>query len=220
MRKLSILLSALLLAGTLSANAFDPQSLLNKLGGASQNEESGSKKSDIAGALGGVLNSFVANDKFSIDDIVGEWTYASPAVSFESDNALQKIGGAGAASVAESKLEPYYKRLKLNSTTLTVDAEHNFTLKLGVASLKGTIEKDENDALIFNFNAFGKISLGKAYAHATKANDTLNLTFDATRLVQILTQISSKLNNGTLNTLSTLLNSYDGIYIGFKLNSK
>lgn len=220
MRKLSTLLAAVLFAGTFSANAFDPQSLLEKLGNTSQSEETSSSKKDIAGALSGVLNSFVANDKFSIDDIVGEWTYASPAVSFESDNALQKIGGAGAASVAEGKLEPYYKRLKLNATTLTVDAEHNFTMKLGVATLKGTVEKDENNALIFKFNAFGKISLGKAGAHATKSGNTLTLTFDASRLVQILTQISSKLNNSTLTTLSTMLNSYDGIFIGFKLNSK
>ena len=89
---------------------------------------------------------------------------------------------------------------------------------MGLLVLKGTVEKDEEDnGLVFNFNAFGKISLGKVKANATKAGKTLNLTFDATRLIQMLTKISSKLNIKTLSTLSTILNNYDGIYIGYKL---
>ena len=118
----------------------------------------------------------------------------------------------------EDKLAPYYKTLGLTRTSLTVDAEHNFTMKLGVAQLKGTIEKDdESGNLIFAFNAFGKVSLGKVSAHATKAGSTLNLTFDATRLVQILTKVAGVLNNATLKAVTDLVNSYDGIYMGFKL---
>ena len=162
----------------------------------------------------------VANDKFSVDDLVGDWSYGSPAVSFQSDNALKKIGGAGAATAVENKLAPYYKTIGLDKTTLTVDAEHNFSMKLGVAQLKGTIEKAEDGSLVFAFNAFGKISLGKVSAHATKAGSTLNLTFDATRLIQILTKVAGVLNNSTLKAVTDLVNSYDGIYIGFKLKKQ
>lgn len=161
----------------------------------------------------------LANDKFTVDDLVGSWSYDSPAVSFESDNALKKIGGAGAATAVESKLAPYYKTLGLNKTTLTVDTEHNFVMKLGVAQLKGTVEKGEDGSLVFAFNAFGKINLGKVSAHATKVGSTLNLTFDATRLIQILTKVAGVLNNSTLKTVTDLINSYDGIYMGFKLKA-
>ncbi len=37
------------------------------------------------------------------------------------------------------------------------------------------------------------------------------------KLVQILTKVSSAVNVKTLTTLSQLLSSYEGIYMGFKL---
>lgn len=229
MKILPFLLGALLTCATAQASTFDPKDILNHLRGDSTStsgDNKGSGDSDggaggILGAIGSFVNNAVANKNFSVDDLVGSWSYTSPAVSFQSDNALKKIGGAGAATAVEEKLEPYYKRLGFNRTSLEVDAEHNFTLKMGVLTLKGTIEKDEEDQmLVFHFNAFGKVSLGSVKANATKAGSTLNLTFDATRMVQILTKVSSVLNSSALNTLTTLLNSYDGIYMGFKLKAE
>lgn len=217
-----IILSALAASVAASASAFNPKDLLGNLGklnGDSTTTTGDSQSTGgVLGSLGSLIGNVVANNKFSVDDLVGTWSYSSPAVSFQSENALMKIGGAGAATAVENQLAPYYQRLGFTNTSLTVDADHNFTLKMGLLVLKGTVEKDEEDnGLVFNFNAFGKISLGKVKANATKAGKTLNLTFDATRLIQMLTRISSKLNIKTLSTLSTLLNNYDGIYIGYKL---
>ncbi len=193
-----LIFSLLTLFIVISAQAFDPKDL-----------------------IGGLINKATASSKFTIDDLKGTWTYDSPAVSFESDNVLKSIGGAGAAAAVEEKLKPYYQKLGFTKTTLTVDEEHNFSLKLGLLILKGKVEKDESgENLVFSFNAIGSKSLGKVNAKATKSGDTLNLTFDATRLIQILTKISSKLNIKSLNTLSSILNSYEGIYIGFKMKSK
>lgn len=217
-----IILSALAASVAASASAFDPKDLLGNLGKLNGDTTTATGDSQstggVLGSLGSLIGNVVANNKFSIDDLVGTWSYSSPAVSFQSENALMKIGGAGAATAVENQLAPYYQRLGFTNTSLTVDADHNFTLKMGLLVLKGTVEKDEEDnGLVFNFNAFGKISLGKVKANATKAGKTLNLTFDATRLIQMLTKISSKLNIKTLSTLSTILNNYDGIYIGYKL---
>lgn len=217
-----IILSALAASVAASASAFNPKDLLGNLGklnGDSTTTTGDSQSTGgVLGSLGSLIGNVVANNKFSVDDLVGTWSYSSPAVSFQSENALMKIGGAGAATAVENQLAPYYQRLGFTNTSLTVDADHNFTLKMGLLVLKGTVEKDEEDnGLVFNFNAFGKISLGKVKANATKAGKTLNLTFDATRLIQMLTRISSKLNIKTLSTLSTILNNYDGIYIGYKL---
>ena len=218
-----IIISALALAIAASASAFDPKDLLGKLKGDTTSTTSSSSSDDtnsggILGAIGGLISNVTANNKFSVDDIVGTWNYTSPAVSFESDNALMKIGGAGAATAVEEKLSPYYNQLGFNKTVLTVEADHSFTMKLGLLSLKGTIEKDETDnGLVFNFSAFGKISLGQVKALPTPSGSTLNLTFDATRLIEILTKISSTLNISTLKTVTSLLDNYDGIYMGFKL---
>ena len=49
-----------------------------------------------------------------------------------------------------------------------------------------------------------------------KSGSTLNLTFDATKLVQILTKVSSAVNVKTLTTLSQLLSSYEGHIYGLQ----
>ncbi len=218
MKFITLCIAAIVSLSSMTAQAQSLKDILGGLAGSSDSTKTSS--SNPLGALGSVLGNVLANDKFTVDDIVGSWNYSSPAVSFQSDNALKKIGGAGAATAVENKLAPYYKTIGLTSTTLTVDADHNFTMKLGVAQLKGTIEKAEDGGLVFAFNAFGKIGLGKVSAHATKAGSTLNLTFDATKLIQILTKVAGVLNNTTLKAVTDLVNSYDGIYIGFKLNKQ
>lgn len=197
------------------------QTLKDILGGlagaAAKNDSAGS--SNPLGQLGSVISGFVASDKFTLDELEGTWKYEAPSVSFESENALKKAGGAAASAAVEKKLEPYYVKLRLNATTLTVDSLHNFDMKLGVARLKGTVEKTDDGQLIFNFKALGKINLGKMSAHAKKAGGTLYLTFDSTRLVQILTLVGGRLNISTLNAITSLLNSYEGVYLGFRLKS-
>lgn len=178
----------------------------------------GSGDSDAGSAIGNFINNTIANNKFTIDDLTGDWKYKSPAVSFESGNVLQDIGGSAAATALEGLLDPYYRRLGFNRTTLSVDAEHNFTLKLGLVTLKGKIDKDEDNRLLFSFNAFGRVPLGTLAANATKAGDVVNVTFDAEKLINILNKVSGTLNNATLTTLTNLLNSYDGVFIGFKFN--
>ncbi len=221
--KLRHIALALILAAAFSASYASeaPRDILGQLGNALGNRGNTGESTDgdngVLGTIGSFINNTIANNNFTIDDLVGSWNYTSPAVSFKTDNAFQNIGGAAAATAIEDQLEPHYRRLGFNRTSLEVDADHNFTLKLGLVQLKGKVEKDENDQLIFNFSAFGRVSLGKVTANATKAGKTLNLTFDATRLINILNKVAGAVNNTALSTLSSLLNSYDGLYIGFKL---
>lgn len=174
----------------------------------------------ILGALGSTLGNIIATDKFKAEDLVGTWNYKAPAVAFQSENILKKAGGAAAATTIENKLAPYYSKLGLTRTTITVDQDLNFTMKFGVVTLSGTVSKDENNHLVFAFSAFGKVSLGKMTASATKVGDTLNLTFDATKLIQLLTKVAGVIHNQTLDGITKLLSSYDGIYMGFKLTKQ
>lgn len=190
-------------------------SIAGALTGSGSSSDNGS--SDILGAVGSFINNVTLNKNFTVDDLVGRWEYTAPAVTFESDNALKKIGGAGAATAVEGKLEPYYRRLGMTKTVLTVDKDHSFSLKMGLMLLKGTIEKEEDGTIMFKFSAFGKVSLGSVQANITKSGDTINLTFEATKMVKIITTVASKVNSASVKTLAELLGSYDGIYIGFKL---
>lgn len=218
MRKI---LFIILLTCTLGASAQGLQNLVNGLRNRGNNSGENTENTNGTGglgALGDFINNTLANNRFSVEDLQGKWDYTSPAVSFESSNVLQGLGGTAAATALEGQLEPYYTRLGFNHSSLEVDSLNNFTLKLGIIQLKGKVEKSEDDKLVFNFNAFNRIPLGKVTANAKKAGNMLNITFDATKLIHILTQVAGRVNIGTLNTLSSVLNSYDGVYIGFKMN--
>ena len=88
---------------------------------------------------------------------------------------------------------------------------------MGIIPLKGTVEKTDDGSLEFTFTGITGKSLGKVDAVATKSGNNLNLTFDATKFINILTSVAGKLNISTLNTITSLLNGYDGIYMGFRL---
>ncbi|MDE6334122.1 MAG: DUF4923 family protein [Muribaculaceae bacterium] len=169
-------------------------------------------------ALGGIVTSLTSTSKFEIKDLQGTWSYQSPAVSFKSDQALNKIGGTAASAALESKMSPYYQRLGLNTIVLTMNADGGFEMKIKSITLKGTATKDTDDgALTFNFNAFGKTSIGKISAQAQKsATGVLTLTFDVSRVIAIVDKVASVANIQSVSTLSSLLNSYDGIYAGAK----
>lgn len=212
-----IIIAALTLVGAIGANAgsFDLKGLL---GGSEENtQSSGGSALD---ALSGIVTNLTSTSNFSVDDIIGTWNYSAPAVSFKSDDALKKIGGAGASAAVESKLKPYYSKAGLETLVLTVEEDHSFTMKMKFGTLKGTIEKDEDNNLVFSFSAFGKVGLGKVNAQAVKSGSTLTLTFDASKLIALLEKVSSVAKIDSLSTISSLLSSYDGIYMGFKLNKQ
>ncbi len=205
--KIYTLLACLMVAAASTrAHAWDLKDLLGGDGG-----------SNIGSQIGNAISSLVANDNFNIDDLKGTWKYSSPAVTFESDNALQKVGGAAAATALETKIEPYYSKVGLTNLVITVDEEHNFTMKAKMATMTGTITQDEKGELTFNFKALKKISLGKMTAKASKAGETLILTFDATKLIALMEKVASISGSASIKTLSKMLSSYDGLYLGFRL---
>lgn len=174
--------------------------------------------------LGDLLNKGVsaiqnatATSKFEATDLIGTWTYVSPAVSFKGDNALSNIGGAAGATVVEDKLAPYYKKVGFENSQLTVNDDLSFTWKIGGVTLTGTIEKTDSSNLVFNFAAFKKVKVGKVECIATKSGSTVNLTFDSTKLLNIMQKISSISSSSTFKTVNSLLSNYKDMYLGVKM---
>jgi hypothetical protein len=195
-----------------SIMAFDLKSILGK--------SSSSSTSSAVSAISNIISTFTSNTNIDLDDLTGSWKYSSPAVTFKSDNALQSIGGATAASALEKKLSSYYSKAGMTNLVLTVDSDHAFTMKMKLATLKGTITKDSDGTLTFNFSALGSYSLGKVTAYASKSGNTLTLTFDASKVISIAEKIAAVSGNSTFKTLSSLLSSYDGLYAGYKLSKQ
>ena len=152
-------------------------------------------------------------------DLAGTWKYKAPAVAFESEDLLNKAGGEYMAGVIEDKLAPYYKRVGLDNMVLTIDAEGNFELKFKKGTASGTIEKTDDGRFQFNFNSLGRYKIAEAKAYVKKGT-TLQVTFDVTKLIDIVTKIASYSKTSTLSTVTTLLKGYKGMYSGFELEAK
>ena len=62
--------------------------------GSSSNSNNESSSSSSSSTLGNILGNIFASDKVELSQLVGTWTYYGPAVGFQSDDVLKKIGGS------------------------------------------------------------------------------------------------------------------------------
>lgn len=197
-----IIVAALIMAasGVTSAHAFDLKSILGGKGG-----------DVISGVVGGI---FTQSD-ISVSQMEGTWTSTGPAVAFQSDNFLKKAGGNAAASTIESTLDPYFKQYGLTGSTLTIDKDGNFTLKVKGISLKGKVSKRSDGNFDFAFTPFGDFKIGSIKAYVEKPIDGLDVMFDASKLKSLLSTVASITGNSLATTAGNLLGSYDGLCVGF-----
>ena len=179
--KLNIILSIVaIFTSSFSASALDIKDLIGKY-------MSGRDSSSVSDAFSGILGDVLSTNKLTVQQLEGTWSYSAPAVTFISDNLLEKAGGAAAAETVEGKLEPIYKLTKLNQLKFTVDSQSNFTIGVGKIKLSGTIVASANENATANFILKFK-SLGKSTmdvnAYVTKSIDSsMTLTFDITKLI-------------------------------------
>lgn len=206
----TILIGAIIATAARSAHATDFKDIFT-------NEKLG----QIISNIGQTVANATATTKFTVDDLVGTWKYKSPGISFRSESTLANISGAAAATAIEEKLAPYYKRSRMTKVTLTVDKSHNFAIKTTYGTFKGTIEKSsQDDMLVFKFNVLGAVPIGHVNAMATKSDNQLNITFDASRLINILKRLPKVASNTSFSTVASILDNYDNIYIGFRMTRK
>ncbi len=169
------------------------------------------------GSIGSVIQNVISTDDIALKDIVGTWAYSSPAVAFKSDNLLKKAGGAAAATSIEEKLATYYKYARVQSMKLQINEDSTFTMSFNRLNLSGDFTRDADGNYLFNYKVAGSINIGTIKTYMTKSGDTLNVMYDVSKLVAILQKVGSYTKNSTINTVSSLLSSYEGITAGFKL---
>ena len=209
---MAVMFAAAVILTPATASAIDLSNILGKIGGSSNSGSSNTLTDLVSGVVDGLLS----NDNLTIEQMAGTWTSTGSAVAFQSDNLLKKAGGGAAASSIESKLNTYYQKLGLIGSTLTITSDGKFTLKAGKISLNGTITKREDGNFDFTFTPFGSMKLGTLKAYVEKpATGGLKVMFDASKLLSLVSTLSGVLNNSTLNSISSLLNSYDGLCLGF-----
>lgn len=174
---------------------------------------------DLLGMAGEVVEGVLTKTDITVEDMAGVWTVEGSAVSFKSDNALAKAGGIAAAAAIEQKLDPYYERYGLTGGEFTINADGTFTLALKRMTLSGTVVKNEKDGTFdFKFSALGSIPVGSLTAYVQKPVNKLEIMFDATKLKTLISVVAKYSGMSMAKTASSLLDSYDGLCVGFSMS--
>lgn len=211
---LSFAMASLLLAAAPAASA--SPDITDLLKGAASKIGGGDGSTALSG-LKGAVEGMIAKSDLTAADLVGDYKYSAPAVSLQSDNALQNLGGSAATGVIVDKLAPYYQKAGLTSMTATFREDGTCEFKVKKATVTGTYERNESGDFTFNFKAVKKIPLGKMNAHVEKIGKKLTLTFDASKLIKLVNAVASVSGQSSLQAAAKMLNSYDGLYAGFEL---
>lgn len=152
----------------------------------------------------------------SASQIAGTWSYSNSACSFESDDFLSQAGGALISSQVNAKLSSIYSSLGLSSDKLsyTFTTSSTFTNSILGQALSGTYTLD-SDVITFNYQAVSTIQMFSIDGQISVLGSSLYLYFDASKLMQLISNVAGNVDE--LSTITSLLESYEGLLLGFEL---
>ena len=223
MKKFLLTLAALMLISTASHAQFG--NLLNQVAGAVTGIAGGNNGNttdgSTASALGGLVNTIagiVSSNTLTSVDIVGDWNYSSSAVALSSSSsAISTMAASAAQSILEKKMDEYLAKIGIKSGLFKINFMQDGTLALtyGTKTFNGTWACDQSSDKV-TLKLFKLVTV-KAVV-AKESTGELRLLFDATSLMKLLKSIASQANNATVQSIGTLLQSYDQFYAGFKMS--
>lgn len=171
----------------------------------------------VAGSAVTEIADKITNGALSDAALNGTWNYAQPAVKFQSDNILSSLGGSAIESTVTSRLEKAYTYIgiKPGAASFTFNEDNTFTATLGfVKNLGGTYEfNTETHQIKLTFNTGLLQNFGSITGYAYISGMELKLVFPVTKFVNMIRTLGSKISY--LNTITTLLENYEDVYLGF-----
>ncbi len=150
--------------------------------------------------------------------IVGTWNYTGPGVKLEGGDWTSELSGAAVESTVAGKLESIYRLagIEPGASSFTFGDDETFEARFGSRTLSGTYEFDSSTHEIALHFTKGDHDLGTIKGHAYLSGSELQLVFPITKLVSIMTTLSSTISS--LENISKLLSRYENVYIGFQFD--
>lgn len=183
---------------------------------------SGQSLSDIlnSSTLEKTVTGLTGGKPLTLENVEGKWVYTNPAVQLKGDNALKNV----AASVATAELEKKLKNICAKAGIVegafsyTFNKDNTFSNTLKDRSLKGsfTINSDAK-TIEFHYAKIGKFDALKMTGHIIMSSNGMSILFEADKLLDLISKVSSISNNSTLNSIGTLAKQYNGMMLGFTL---
>ncbi len=150
------------------------------------------------------------------DKIVGTWNYTGSAITFKSStNALSNLAGSAATTAIEKKLDQYLSKVGISKGLFgfTFNEYGTMSVNYGSRTFNGTWSLDADKSVI-NMKVKSLINM-KGYVAVQGSQ--MELQFDTSTMMKLIKSVCSVYNQGTLQTINSLLNQYDQMYSGFKL---
>ena len=171
-----------------------------------------------ASALGSVLTNLLGGSSaVTASDLQGTWTYRKADCVFETQNLLLKAGGEMAAAKIESQLESQLGKVGINpgACSFTFNSDGTYVATIGQYNLTGnyTLNTKSNTLTMTYLAGIGRIS-----PKVVKTGASISLLFEGDKLLSMVQKVGKLTSNSTVNSLSSLINSYDGMLVGMQLS--
>ena len=156
-------------------------------------------------------------------DIAGTWEYTGSAVEFTSDNAIMSATSGLVSSQIEEKLNVYLEKIGLRQGTFSYEfkTDSTFTTTFNKMKFPGTYSfSEEAGTIILDYGATDRLKGFSITTQASLSSSELNLMFNADKILEFLSKISSSTGESSLSLLTSLVDQYDGLKIGFKLTKQ
>lgn len=167
----------------------------------------------LESVLGAVLG---GSNTFTQKDLVGTWNYLSADCVFETENFLMKAGGEMAAAQVETKINNALAKIGIQqgSCSFVFNNDNTYTAYISGYEINGTYQLDtENKKLTMTYLS----GLATMTPNIVKTGTKISLLFNADKLLNTVTTAAAMTGNASLQSLSSLATSYDGLMIGLEL---
>ena len=120
----------------------------------------------------------------------------------------------------EKKLKTYCAKVGIveGMFNYVFNSDSTFTNALKKKTLKGTFSVNPDEKTVeLKYALGGKLKVTTLTAHVVISGDELSLLFNADKLLDFLSKISSISDNSTLKLVNKLASEYEGMMLGFEL---
>lgn len=201
--KLAVM-ALMLIGGGNSASA--QLNLGNILGGITGN----SNTSDL---VSGLTSIFSSNKQATADNIIGTWSYDSPAIVFESEDFLTKTGAALAANKLETSIQNTLAKYGITKDkfSITFKEDGTFTETIRGKSYSGKWAVEDSKLQL-------TYQLKTMEITTQKEGDQLMFVTDASKLLNLIQTLGAKTaTRSSLSTITALAKNIKGMKVGLTL---
>ena len=163
-----------------------------------------------------VTDQDIVNETWMVNRAIsGTWKYNGPSVGVSGKNVLAGVAKPFAKSKLKKKLKKAYKKVGLDRVRPEFSFNPDGTCAIGVMgkTLKGSYNYNP-DLETISIKWHGLPLNAKLRRDGKKK---LHLTFDADKLLSLISFMGRFSDNSAIKALSTLLDNYEDVMVGFEL---